>query len=97
MNEEYIDRARLLIESVYGAPPSESNDCYVFYSKALEVEAEQLSKQDSSAGLKKLTLGDSTEEYFDNAAASASSDIICDEAKTYLDRVYGSVHFVSIL
>ncbi len=87
-------RAALLIEALYGPPPDENSEIYKFYSEAVRIETEFLKKNEVSGGLKKLTLGDSSEEYFDGG--NSSSDVICENALILLDKVYNIRH-VSVL
>lgn len=94
-NDVFEKRAALLIEALYGSPPDENSETYKFYSEAVRIETEFLKKTEVSGGLKKLTLGDSSEEYFDGGDSS-SSDVICENALILLDKVYNIRH-VSVL
>lgn len=88
MNEDtnYTQRAAMLIESVYGEPPDASSSVYRFYSEAVAVQARFLEKQDTSAGLKKLSLGDYSEEY--SEGSRVSDELIDRSAQALLSAVY---------
>ncbi len=93
-DDAFVNRAELLIEALFGSPPDENSEAYKFYSEALDIETEFLKKIEASGGLKRLTLGDCSEEYFDRS--NSSSDIICENALILLDKVYNIRH-VSVL
>lgn len=83
---KYSKRAAMLIKSVYGEPPDGSSSVYEYYSEALQIQAEHMEKQDTSAGLKRLSLGDYSEEY--SAEAQTSDELISDAAQALLAVVY---------
>ncbi|MGN1415689.1 MAG: hypothetical protein ACI4XF_02530 [Oscillospiraceae bacterium] len=82
----YRNRAMLLIEAVYGKPPSEESDLYPFYSQALDIQSELMEKQNTSSGLKRLSLGDYSEEY--SQSDSSSDELIAPAARAMLAAVY---------
>lgn len=82
----YRDRAALLIEAVYGAPPAEGSSVYPFYSQALDIQSELMEKQNTLPGLKRLSLGDYSEEYTQSDASS--DELIAPAAQALLEAVY---------
>lgn len=83
---DYSKRAVMLIRSVYGEPPDEGSSVYDLYSEAVQIQADHMEKQDTSAGLKKLSLGDYSEEY--STEAQTSDELISDAAQALLAVVY---------
>ncbi|MGN0691053.1 MAG: hypothetical protein ACI4K7_01755, partial [Oscillospiraceae bacterium] len=59
---------------------------YPFYSQALDIQSELMEKQNSSSGLKRLSLGDYSEEY--TQSDNSSDELIAPAAQALLDRVY---------
>ena len=85
-DNNYTKRAALLIESVYGKPPEEGSSVYRFYAEAVAVQAEFMEKQNTSAGLKRLSLGDYSEEY--SNGSELSDELISQAAQALLAVVY---------
>ncbi|MGN0695879.1 MAG: hypothetical protein ACI4J5_03820 [Oscillospiraceae bacterium] len=86
MSDSYRDRAALLIEAVYGAPPAEDSAVYPFYEQALDIQTGLMEKQNTSSGLKKLSLGDYSEEY--SQSDDSSGELISPAAQALLAAVY---------
>ena len=82
----YRNRAALLFQAVYGAPPSEDSSAYPFYLQALDIQSEFLEKQNTSSGLKRLSLGDYSEEYTQSEAPS--DELIAPAAQALMAAVY---------
>lgn len=74
-----------VISAIYGDTPDENSDDYQVYLLAVSEESKYLSSLENVSDVKKITLGDFSEEYFD---VSSSQSVLSKTAKILLDSIY---------
>lgn len=81
--------AKAIISAIYGSPPNEENSEYETYLLAVSEESKFLSKIENSDIIKKFSLGEYSEEHFENVS---KDKILSQNAKILLDNIYDIRH-----
>ena len=90
--QEYFTLAENMLAAAYGECSSSENGA-VYYKMAVCAQAEKLAEGSGASEYKKLSLGDFSAEYADNTGRQ----MICDEAKLYIDKWSGFCHSVDVI